>query len=218
MYKELLEQNPVPENERVKFRNFWIKGWENEFGISLRKPYKRFSINKSDLIERLQDYLRNIWTLRLFFIEKYGVNPPIINGDQMPLHRSESSRQKILTFKGGDTFVKENYMLSRKGAMVFTQVSSQEKIKLNPEFAFKVIGTQTKVSVPDTVKYQWSAGSSYRIDQMLKTISNLPNRYNLFIPKDFAIYVLDDYVAHLMPKVRKALYQRGYVLVLREML
>ena len=82
----------------------------------------------------------------------------------MPLHRNESSQQKILTFKGEDTFVKENYMLSRKGAMVFTQVSSQEKIKLNPEFVFKGIGTQTTVSVPDTLKYQWSAGGSYRID------------------------------------------------------
>ena len=49
---------------------------------------------------------------------------------------------------------------------------------------------------------------------MLKTISNLPNLYNSFTLKDFAIYVLDDYAVHLMPEVRKALYQRGYVLVL----
>ena len=210
LYEELLEQNPVPENES----NGWIKGWENEYGISLRKPNKGFSIKKSDLIERLQDYLRNIWTLRRFFIEKYGVDPPIINGDQMPLHRNESSQQKTLTFKGEDTFVKENYMLSPERATVFTQVPSQEKINLNPEFVFKGIGTRTKVSVPDTVKYQWSVSGSYRIDQMLKTISNLPNRYNPFTPRDFAIYVLDDYAVHLMPEVRKALYQRGYVLVL----
>ena len=209
-----LEQNPVPENERVKFSNCWIKGWENEYGISLRKPNKQFSIKKSDLIENLQDYLRNIWTLRQFFIEKYGVDPRIINGDQMPLHRNESSQQKTLTFKGEDKFFKENYMLSSERATIFTQVSGQEKIILNPEFVFKGVGTRTKVSVPDTVKYQWSASGSYRIDQMLKTISNLPNCYNPFTLKDFAIYVLDDYAVHLMPKVRKALYQRGYVLVL----
>ena len=29
---------------------------------------------------------------------------------------------------------------------------------------------------------------------------------------DFAIYVLDDYAVHLMPEVRRALYDRGYVL------
>ena len=48
---------------------------------------------------------------------------------------------------------------------------------------------------------------------MLKTISNLPNRFNPFTPKDFAIYVLDDYAVHLMPEIRKACYQRGYILV-----
>ena len=48
---------------------------------------------------------------------------------------------------------------------------------------------------------------------MLKTISNLPNRCNPFTQKDFAIYVLDDYVVHLMPEIPKACYQRGYVLV-----
>ena len=49
---------------------------------------------------------------------------------------------------------------------------------------------------------------------MLETISHLPNRYNPFTQKDFAIYVLDDYAVHLIPKVRKALYLRGYILVL----
>ena len=105
-------------------------------------------------------------------------------------------------------------MLSCERATVFTQVSCQENINLNPEFVFKGKGTRTKVSVPDTAKYQSSASGSYRIDQMLKTISNLPNRYNPLTPKDSAIYILDDYAVYLMLEVRKALCQRGYVLVL----
>jgi len=36
-------------------------------------------------------------------------------------------------------------------------------------------------------KYQWSESGSYRFYQMLKTISNLPNRCNPFTQKDFAI-------------------------------
>ena len=93
LYEEWLVQNPVPEEDRLKFGNQWIKEWESEYGISLRKPNKRYAI-KEDLIERLQDYLRNIWRIRRFFMEKYGVDPPILNGDQMPLHRNESSQQK----------------------------------------------------------------------------------------------------------------------------
>lgn len=213
LYEEWLRDNPTPESERLKFGNQWIKMWQNEYGISLRKPNKRYSIKKEDLVERLQDYLKNVWTIRRYFIEKYGVDPPIINGDQMPLHRNESSNQKTLNFKGEETFVKENHMLSRERVTVFTQVSSDSKFH-TPEFVFKGKGTRTKVNVAEDIKFQWSPSGSYRLEQLLKTINNLPNLYHPFTQKDYAIYVLDDYAVHLMPEVRKALFQRGYILVI----
>ena len=43
---------------------------------------------------------------------------------------------------------------------------------------------------------------------------NLPNRFNLFTCKDFAIYVFDDNVVHLMPERRKLLWEPGYVLII----
>ena len=51
-----------------------------------------------------------------------------------------------------------------------------------------------------------------RLEHMLKTIKNLPNRFNAFTQKGFAIN--DDYAVHLMPEIRKALYERGYILIL----
>ena len=118
--------------------------------VSLQKPNKRYSIEKEDLVERLQDYLKNVWSIRRHFIEKYGVDPPIINRDQMPLHRNESSSQKTLNFKGEETFVKENHMLSRESVPVFTQVNSNSKF-YTPEFVFKGKGnvrrsTLTRIS------------------------------------------------------------------------
>ena len=44
-------------------------------------------------------------------------------------------------------------------------------------------------------------------------IKQLPNRFNMFTEKWYAIYVLDDYSVHLMPEVRQALLKKGYVLV-----
>ena len=44
---------------------------------------------------------------------------------------------------------------------------------------------------------------------MLKTIKNLPNHFNPFTKKGFAMYVHDNYAVHLMPEIRKALYERG---------
>ena len=45
------------------------------------------------------------------------------------------------SFKGEGTFVKENCILSCERVMVFTQLSSQENIKLDPEVVFKGKGT-----------------------------------------------------------------------------
>ena len=52
----------MPGNERLGFSNCWIRGWGNEYGISLRNPNKRVSINKKEPTERLQDYLKYLAT------------------------------------------------------------------------------------------------------------------------------------------------------------
>ena len=60
----------------------------------------------------------------------------------------------------------------------------------------------------------WFESGSYRLDTMLQTINNLPDRSNLNIfckEKGFAIYVL---AVHLMEAVRKAFLKRGYFLVI----
>ena len=76
------------------FSNKWINDWMNEYKVSLRKPNKRYQIKSDDHIERITEYLKNIWLVRKFFIDRVGIDPPTLNGDQMPLHRNESSTQK----------------------------------------------------------------------------------------------------------------------------
>ena len=49
LYTDWLAQNPVPLSDQLKFGNTWIQGWEEEYGVSLRKPKKRYSIKKEDL-------------------------------------------------------------------------------------------------------------------------------------------------------------------------
>ena len=52
----------------------------------------------------------------------------------------------------------------------------------------------------------------YHLTQLLETIKHLPNCFKIFSHSDFAIYVFDDYAVHLIPEVRKALWERGYIL------
>ena len=97
-----------------------------------------------------------MWTVRKFFIDNFSVDRPIINGDQMPLHRNGSSTQKTLNIKGYETYVKENYSLSRERITAFTQVSSDPVIVVKPEFVFKGKGTRIKQNPPDGIKYHWA--------------------------------------------------------------
>ena len=94
----------------------------------------------------------------------------------MPLHRNESSGQATMSFKNMDTFVKENNHLSRERVTVFTQLSSDPKIKLLPEFVFKGTGKRPpQVDAPAGIKYQWASKGSYRLEQLLAAIRNLSN-------------------------------------------
>ena len=43
---------------------------------------------------------------------------------------------------------------------------------------------KTSLHLPDGIKYNWAPKGSYRLEQMLYTISNLPNKYNIFTPKN----------------------------------
>ena len=63
--------------------------------------------------------------------------------------------------------------------------------------------------MPENMHYQWVPKGSYRHEQLLKSISHYPNRVNIFTPKKYAIYVLDDYSVHLLPEVKEVLLKRG---------
>ena len=43
-YEDWLQQHPYkPEKEKLQFQNQWVKkGWELKYGVSLRKPNKRY--------------------------------------------------------------------------------------------------------------------------------------------------------------------------------
>ena len=71
---------------------------------------------------------------------RHGVEPEIINIDQMPLHRNESGGQKTMTVCNESVSVKENNHLTRERCTALTVVSLVEP---NPkmEMLFKGKGT-----------------------------------------------------------------------------
>ena len=190
---EWLKQQPetIPKEEQLKFSKDWIQHWMKMYNVSLLKPNKRFTIKNKDRIMKIKDCSQNIWAVRKYFLDTYGVDPPIINGDQMPLHRNKGAGQKTVTLKSEEAFAKVKYMLSRERVTCFVQLWSNPKGDLKPELLIESKGTQTHLTPPEGVNYQSVPKGSYRIEQILDMIKQLPNR--------FAIYVLDDYSVHLMP-------------------
>ena len=96
-YEQWLSQqeNEVPEEKKIVFSNKWIRGWMQEYNLSLRTPNKRFQIKQADREERILGFLKIIWTMRKFFIDSSRVDPPIIDGNQMPLHRKQSASKEL---------------------------------------------------------------------------------------------------------------------------
>ena len=105
-------------------------------------------------------------------------------------------------------------MQSRERITAYTQVSSEPNVNFPLEFIFKGKG-KAEVNPPEGVYVQWAEKGSYRLPQMLETISHLPdlsgdNPFNRVTGKGFAIYMLDNYSIHVMPEVKKALLKRLY--------
>ena len=72
----------------------------------------------------------------------------------MPLHRNESAQEKSMSFKGEDTFIKENHKLSRERVTVFMQVASVSNVNLKLEFVFKGQRVRTNLLAVDNINYQ----------------------------------------------------------------
>ena len=158
-------------------------------------------------------------------LEHYNVDPVVVNGDQMPLHRNETSQKKTMNLKNQDCFVKEKAMLSRERATCFTQIASKNDVLIYPEFLFKGKGNvklnppiiDASVDPPKKVNVQWADKGSYRLKNMQNMIDLLPSqKKSIFMGdpnnvKHFRIYVLDNYAVHLQPEIKKLLLSRGYI-------
>ena len=83
---KLYQKYKNPNEKELLFSNQWMKGWMIEFNVSLLHPNKRFSIKLKDLIERLLDLIKNMLMVRKYCVEQSGVEPVIVNGDQVRIY------------------------------------------------------------------------------------------------------------------------------------
>ena len=69
------------------FSRTWIYKWMKEYRVSLRAINKRFCLPFDERVVRIKDIFETVLRARHYFWVHYNYDIPIINGDQMPLHR-----------------------------------------------------------------------------------------------------------------------------------
>lgn len=85
-----------------QLRPNWFARWRREYGLSLRKPNRKYKVSKRLLASRFETMILNVARVRAAAEELLGYDPHILNWDQSPFHHNESGTActKTLAVKG----------------------------------------------------------------------------------------------------------------------
>lgn len=103
-------------------------------------------------------------------------------------------------------------MLAREQTTVMTGISTLNK-KMSPEDLFEDKGIRVKLNPPACSSVEWAEKASYRARrQYFNVLKYLKGQPVQFWPTGRRIFLLDHYFIHLLDNVKKALYNKGYLL------
>ena len=72
----------------------WLQTWKREYGVSLRKPTKRFKVRRDVLRGRLRSmWLSNV-RIRALAKACFGFDPPMIGFDQKGIYMNEAGAEQ----------------------------------------------------------------------------------------------------------------------------
>ena len=238
MIVKKIAQKKGGHGEQVCIDNDWCARWCRLYGVSLKKPNKRFGLSKAKKATRLKNYLTNVYMVRGYLELKKKHKPTVfVSGDQTPTRMSESADSQTLDMKNAadGTAVAENYMLSRARNSVMTTCSSHGSVNLWPEMLFhgtpeeerSARGKRIKVQVPeikvdgqlisaDHFHVRLSNSGSYTPEALLEYARRFPQRTNPHNVEDYGIVSLDDYNAHLQPELFAVFLAKGWILIIMD--
>ncbi len=68
----------------------WFTHCQDEYGVSMRKPNRKYKVPKAVMAERLEIGWCNVARIRAVCLATHGYDPEIENWDQSPFHNNES--------------------------------------------------------------------------------------------------------------------------------
>ena len=68
----------------------WLKGWQCEYRVSLRKPNRKFKVPRRVLFQRVGIFFLNVIKVRKLALLALGYDLEFENADQSPFHKNEA--------------------------------------------------------------------------------------------------------------------------------
>ena len=205
----------------------WLSRWKKEYGVSFRKPNRKWSVPLPVLRERLETTWLNVARVRMAIMLAFGYDPVIENFDQSPFHMNEvgSKNAGSLQIRGcGPVALKEGHAATRERWTANTMAtSSVERGRAIPplQLMFRIksgggtVVPRLRESIPPWAA-RWltvvaSESGSYAECDVLNYLEEVlepgsPDR-------DWRILMVDAYSAQNTDAVRRLAWHRKYVLV-----
>ena len=83
--------------EQVELSSKWFSSWRHEYGLSLRRPNRRYKALKAVLAERLEIGWLNVFRVRATILALKGYDPHVEKWDQSPFHHNETGSHNTET-------------------------------------------------------------------------------------------------------------------------
>ena len=207
----------------------WFKEWRKEYGLSLRKPNRKYKVPKELLASRFQTMILNVARVRAAAEALLGYDPHILNWDQSPFHHNESGTacSKTLAVKGCIVPLIEGHddSKARWTANLCVSSDTQDLRENGPppaEFMFKG-GDNVKATLEAHVLTKgygsWvstatSEKGSYRLADVVAFLQTHLREQSSSSPQwRWRILMADDHSPHKADAVRRLAWQRGWVMI-----
>ena len=105
----------------------WLRHWRLSYGVSFRKPNRKWKVARHVLAERLRIAWENTYRVRALAVEVLGYDLDLDNLDQSPFHMNEagSQAQKSMSIRGGGVVpLKEGHAQTRERWTLQTTTTS----------------------------------------------------------------------------------------------
>ena len=210
-----------------QLRSDWFARWRKEYGLSLRKPNRKYKVSKRLLASRFETMILNVARVRAAAQELLGYDPHILNWDQSPFHHNESGTActKSLAVKGSVVPLIEGHDDSKARWTANLCVSSDTEGLLQSrqpppaEFMFRG-GDNIKADLEAHLLQRqygaWASAAtsekgSYRLHDVVAFLEkHLPMRTG---DTQWRILMADDHSPHKADAVRRLAWQRGWVMI-----